>query len=312
MKNWLLNLSIALCIFTSACSFATAPTPGLGKMTASVHVSDVQDNSATLTISATDTFKPKGAISYTVTLNGKALAIPQTGALITVPLTDLTPKTTYSVEVTAKESGHMKHPSPIASTQFTTKSPSSSGKITVTLSYSDVTNTTATLNINASDTFTPTKGTVSYAVTINPGNIKKAASGLSVTIPLTGLSASTSYTATVSAKDSAHPDSPATATTRFNTAGHLTITGINYSGFGSTALIVVNRISTDEPTTYVATATPVAGGNPIRSASYSCGFNSCTVTVNNLRFDMAYDVVVTGTEHNGTQYVGTSQIPTTR
>lgn len=156
-----------------------------------------------------------GVTGYTVRNAAGTTIATATGT--TVTLTGLTPSTAYSVTVVARDAaGNASSASPAAS--FTTaegsggdtQAPTAPG----TPSASAVAATSATISWRAS---TDDVGVTGYTVQDAAGTALATSSTTSVT--LTGLTASTSYTVRVVARDAAGNVSPASSSVTFRTTG---------------------------------------------------------------------------------------------
>lgn len=193
-------------------------------------VAAITATGATLTWSAsTDN---EGVTGYTVR-NAAGTAIA-TATGTTVTLTGLTPSTAYSVTVVARDAaGNVSSASPAAS--FTTaagqggdtQAPTAPGTPTA----SAVAQTTATVSWAAS---TDDVGVVGYTVQNAAGTALATSTTTSAT--LTGLSADTSYTVRVVARDAAGNVSAPSAALTFRTAGG----GTTPDGACAAALTIAN------------------------------------------------------------------------
>lgn len=180
-------------------------------------VSNVTATGATLTWQAsTDNV---GVTGYTVRDGSGAAIATATGT--TVTLTGLTPKTSYTVSVVARDAaGNVSQASPTVT--FTTAEQQSGGDTQApsqpgTPSASVVTTTEAVISWGAS---TDNVGVTGYSVIDGSGNVLATSTTTSAT--LTGLTPDTSYTVRVVARDAAGNVSQPSAATTFRTAADST------------------------------------------------------------------------------------------
>ena len=177
-------------------------------------VSSVTSTSATLTWAASS--DNVGVTGYTVR-NASTGATLATTTGTTTTLTGLTAATAYQVTVVARDAaGNVSQASSPATFTTTgnpgdTQAPTTPGTPTV----SNITTTTATLSWAAS---TDNVGVARYAVLNAAG--QEIATSTTNGATLTGLSADTSYTVRVVARDSAGNVSPASAAVTFRTTGN--------------------------------------------------------------------------------------------
>jgi chitodextrinase len=194
-KNALGHLSSAsnsLSVTTDATPDTQAPTAPTGL---NAPIAEITTNSINLYWTAsTDNV---GVVEYQVFKNG--VLVTGTITSTSVPITGLTPATTYTFTVKAKDAaGNL---SPLsASLSATTKTPAdtTAPSAPTGLTSSNITQTSATVSWTAS---TDNVGVTGYDVYVN--GVLKTSTTTSLNTSITGLTAGTTYSVTVKAKDAA-------------------------------------------------------------------------------------------------------------
>lgn len=171
------------------------------KLTATA--SSITDNSAHINYNIDDTDTP-GDVRYTLTLSGEGISKTITGLTPgngTCNLTGLTPATAYTVSLAVEAPVGETIISDATTVTFTTTAPAAEPAVKLTATASDI--TASSVRINYAIAETNVQDAIRYTIGITGAGIDKSLSNMAPgagTCDLTGLTAATAYTLTITAE----------------------------------------------------------------------------------------------------------------